>query len=393
MFKKLSYLASVSVLASVVMSPAHAVFENELAEEIQQFLMRKKTPQAPVQNQEDQSSFIKTIGTGICTGLYNGAGVARDWLASSDVDPLLDEAKEFGISQTKTADTTWAWVGAALSYVPAKPLAAGVLAATRTLTSYGISEETVDSEDTLTKAIRKFWKEKDYRLKPVEAFTSTACAILMQPNLRIADKRAIYQDFATAWNKGVRNTGLSAGEKDECLLKGTLRFFARSAMKPTETNISVLDIKKNKLPKIAKITADTLFPDPNVRANKTEVELKEAVSTARDKKFEKYIAKIYAKELIDVSFDADLAPRLALLKELETKAIETAPAPVVHALAQSLLIDQESKENALEPQEAYPALMTNELGQFLIALAPKEEKKIVNVDKQEDANADMEQVD
>jgi hypothetical protein len=327
MFKKVSYLASVSILAGIVANTGtQAVFENELLDEIRHYNARqaaKKTAVVQPAESEEASgiySSLKAAGNLLGDGLYKGAGFAQNWVNRPGTDlKIIEDAKNYSISQME--DSSYGLIGKALSYLPAKPLANMFFSATRTASSYLISEDTVEGEDTLARTIRNFWVKKNYHNSPEEVFPSTACALLKYSansgdEVQVSDAVAYYKETFSMWNGRFFNSEISLGERDQYFLDGAIRHFVHINMPFSAGDEKTFGINMHTLPVAEKITIESLYPNEIERKAISQDKLEKDVDTARAGKLKAYIDQRTDQETRALQMGKKLAAKAVTLPQL-----------------------------------------------------------------------------
>ncbi|HUX79529.1 MAG TPA: hypothetical protein VMW10_07310, partial [Alphaproteobacteria bacterium] len=235
MFKKISYLTSVSILASVVMGTAsYAVHEEELGEIITRFNSQPKAVRSSAEKEapkEDASwwSYAASVGS-VLKPAANSLGKAVRWggdqlRGDTVMGDLLAEkglgiASQYGGSSTKdilnkvgekegnstsarqTCGNAVRWIGACL----------------------------VEETPTLERALRQFWIDMREADEPDQALTSTASALYLYKDQigGVAGVKTAYRKFVKAWNSDSWTVHSTDAEKiHESFVRGLIRGFVK----------------------------------------------------------------------------------------------------------------------------------------------------------------------
>lgn len=381
MFKKFTYLASVSVLASVVMTQASygmdpsytlrvvatkkkATFQDHygVLYVIDEFCAPTQ-PLAIAPQSEQEVSTGWWLVSKVCSTCGKVTGNGLRWLGEQvrgDTfvgDLLMAKALEYGTDPNATGAPTASLVktmGNNEGIIKSFRLAAGNLAR-----YFGglLAGET----PTLARAIRHFWIENQYGQKPEDAFTSTACALYLSSYMRGVNQITQgYREFVEAWN-GSSSTkhSLDAEMNQTHFLHGITRAYVLAKVPINEAfakHVLALGFDLEKYPATKLITKDTILKDnPGLAANLLDAKIQEA----RNAKFLEEAKKIYDFE--NTVYAAD-QHRLQLIAP---PAPAPVPAPTVAAAAQDVIET---------PSE------TNELGQSLIEFKKPEDNSNTGVD-------------
>lgn len=333
MFKKVSYLASVSILAGIVANTGtQAVFENELLEEIRQYNARQEAKKTavvqPVESEESSVlySSLKAAGNLLGDGLYKGAGFAQNWVNRPGADlSAFEDVKNYSISQMQ--EGSYSLLSKALAWVPLKPAINATLSATRSVSYYATSEKTIENEDTLERTIRNFWVKRNYHDRPEEVFPSTACALLKysaqskslsktDDEVTISDVVAHYKQTFSTWNGRFFNSEISPGQRDQYFLEGAIRFFVRNNIPFSVGEETSFGINRHTLPLLEEVTIESLYPNEIDRKQIAQSKLEEDVEIAREEKLKKYIDQRTDQETRALQMGKKLAAKAVTLPQL-----------------------------------------------------------------------------
>lgn len=230
MVKKFSYLVSVSVLASSLLSStSHAIFEKDLIETVNNFHSRQQVvpvdssplPSSSSSSEDEPSSWGSSLYAGWSSAVVVAGHTSRcvgDAIRGKDspagdllVNHVISYAgKSIPLSQSVTADP-------------------GFVASTRKLIGNmfrGIGEVAVGGETpTIEREIREFWLKR--KVTDVEEiFTTTASVLYSSTQLSGFEIRYHYNKFIESWNNSSRTVVSRDMEKNnEYFLKGIIRGF------------------------------------------------------------------------------------------------------------------------------------------------------------------------
>ncbi|MBX9786419.1 MAG: hypothetical protein K2Y08_03670 [Alphaproteobacteria bacterium] len=312
MVKKFSYLVSVSVLASSLLSSAsHAVYDDELRDVINSFRAPQSqvTPPSSSSSSDEPSSWLSSacaVGSSVLSGTghmlrYLGDSVRGEESLVGEflVDNALSLAASKGTSATKFVEATKSdkktlkslqkTGGNALRYV-------GAL----------MSGET----PTLERTIREFWIDKRVSDNPEEAFISTACALYRSQQVSGVDEIKLnYRKFTDAWNSSSYTVpSHNAGQNVEYFLKGIIRGFvmneqAMDSFEVIETHMAALGITYENFPLTKAITAKTVITKEDERELLTPAVLQQQVDKARQLAFMGFVESTYRIETLKKQAD------------------------------------------------------------------------------------------
>ena len=312
MFKKISYLVSVSVLTSVLMgSTSHAIHEGDLLIDISNFYEQRKSLSIKAVPQVDQEQkapstwwdtisyageYIKPVLTGTGHTLrYLGDQLRGD---NSFVGDLLTE------KGLEAASGFNAYGVAASSVVKRVESNEGVLTHLRSVignsTRY-VGGLLAGETPTLARALRHVWIDK-YKIKdkPETIFTSTACALFLSREVKgIEEVTEFYRQFVKAWNANdfvVRSN--DTGNNAQWFLNGIIRGYARTGIEIKEGQMLLSQFQTyfEEFPMTREINEGTVFPSEQIRSGKTIIEIRDSVKAAREDAFLKYVVGQYGYE-------------------------------------------------------------------------------------------------
>ncbi|MBL8676372.1 MAG: hypothetical protein JNJ47_02960 [Alphaproteobacteria bacterium] len=311
MVKKFSYLVSVSVLASSLLSSAsHAVYDDELRDVINGFRLTQLQVTSPSSSSpsDEPSSWLSSayaVGSSVLSGTghmlrYLGDSVRGEESLVGEflVDNALSIAASNGTPATKFVEATKSdkktlkslqkTGGNALRYV-------GSLMAGET--------------PTLERTIRQFWINKRVD-NPEDAFISTACALYRSQQISGVDEIKLnYRKFTDAWNSGSYTVPSHDAEQNvEYFLKGIIRGFvmnnqAMDNFKHIESQMAALGITYENLPVTKAITAETVVPILSEREELAPTVLKERVDKTRQVAFMGFVESFYKIETLKKGVD------------------------------------------------------------------------------------------
>ncbi|MBS0271161.1 MAG: hypothetical protein JSR85_00760 [Proteobacteria bacterium] len=348
MFKKLSYLASVSILSTTLMgSSVHALFENELLDEINRFVMQQRqtrdvgaSADAP-QEGPSESSFAY-IASCLGTVLRPFASVTGHTLRM-----VGDQMRGEGYVGDLLTDASLS-AASAVSYggVSASRVVSDVsdrqelLQSIRSVAGNSlrwVGESMVGETPTLERTLRGFWLGRKFT-NPEIPLTSTACALYLSPEIGgIEAVKESYRRLVVSWNSSSKTEhSIDEGKNLEYFLTGVLRAFVKRGKAIGQEDqfleyMRALSIDPEALPVTRVITSETVIPDANERSQVTEASLKGRVTVERQRVFMRYVQDSYNREQLTHQVDeirrTEFASASAALPAASTLlAIEGPPA-------------------------------------------------------------------
>jgi hypothetical protein len=351
MVKKFSYLVSVSVLASSLLSSAsHAVYDDELRGVINAFRASQSqlaSPSAPVSSSSgDESSSwwssVCAVGSSVLSGTGHTFRYFGDCVRGDDsfVGDLL-----VSNSLSLAGTTTYNGMSAAplIKSVTTDPSALGSCRKTGGNVLRYMGALMAGETPTLEREIRQFWIGK--RVADTEdVFTSTACALYRSQLSGVDEIRLNYSKFIESWNTSSYTIPSHDAEQNVAyFLKGIIRGFvmsnqAMSDFSSIAPQMAALGITYENLPVTKAITAETLIPNATDRGQLAPAALKEQVDQARQEAFMGFVSGTYAIE--SVKKQADQARQMISLQL--TSSIPSAEPPSQPLLATEY--NQQSQE-------------------------------------------------
>lgn len=315
MFKKFSYLASVSVLSSAVMVQAsHAMYtdHDHVLEVIDSFYAHKapKSQVIALENsdpQEDVStawSVLNTIGS---TAYSVGSTVAKPlgntlrWTG----EQIRGDAFVGNLLASKGLDAA---KGVTVGGVSAKGVleqvenTEGVLPSARLVTGNVIRSMgayLAGETPTLEREIRKLWIDNKYGPNPEDALTSTACALYLSPHMKGVDQISqTYRNVVESWNGSSYTTkSADSGLNLEYFLRGLVRAYVIRGLpvdKSFASQVFSLNVDLGTLPATKSITsAQVIENNKEIVATDLESKLKEL----RQTKLLEYVQNVYNLEM------------------------------------------------------------------------------------------------
>jgi hypothetical protein len=318
MVKKLSYLVSVSVLASSLWSSAsHAVFEDELRDVINEFRIQQRSQ--PVQqvafpslpSDEEPYSYwnmISSVGNTVSylfSPLVSGTGHSLRYMGDSLREDSFvgDVLANNAISLAGTVQYGGVSATGLINQVKADEGALKSLRKTGGNVLRSVGASMVGETPTLERTMRQFWIDKRLGDDPEEVFISTACALYRSQELKGADEiRLAYRKFIGAWNGSSYTAPSSNPEQNvEYFLKGIIRGFVMNSQVMSDFQVIApqmvaLGITYDNLPVTKAITADKVIPDGQARGQLAPVDLQGKIDEARQNEFMKFIQATYEIE-------------------------------------------------------------------------------------------------
>lgn len=344
MVKKFSYLVSVSVLASSLLSsPSHAVFEDELRDVINDFRVQQRpqpvqavlpSPSSSSSDGESSSVWNAIYAVGntaysIWTPIASGTGHSLRYMGDSlrDESFVGDVLANNAFSLAGTVQYGGVSATGLINQVKADEGALKSLRKTSGNLLRYIGASMVGETPTLERTIRQFWIDKRLGDDSEEVLISTACAFYRSQELRSADEiKLAYRKFIGAWNGSSYTVPSHNAETNvECFLKGIIRGFVMNSQSMKDFEIIApqmvaLGITYENLPVTNAITAETVIPDVSSRSQLPPAELQKQVDEVRQKEFMRFIQAIY--EIENLKVQANQA-RLVSLKD--TLALPSTP--------------------------------------------------------------------
>lgn len=232
MVKKFSYLVSVSVLASSLLSStSHANIDRELREHIdgfQAYHSRVALPSAPVSSSsstdEESSSWwdtASTAGKSLLSATCHSLRCAGDYVRRlpSDDSSLAKSSLSF----VGTLSYNGVNVDQITSSIASDPSRVEMLLNATGNSLRWLGERGVGETPTLARAIYDFWDAKKVR-SPEDAFPITAHALYLTPGFNLREIKLHFYDFADKWDVGSQTSSHKCGrKKDEYFLRGIIR--------------------------------------------------------------------------------------------------------------------------------------------------------------------------
>ncbi|MBY0501911.1 MAG: hypothetical protein K2P93_07930 [Alphaproteobacteria bacterium] len=321
MVKRFSYLVSVSVLASSLLSTAsHAVYEDELRDVINDFrvLQRSQPIQQAVvslSSEEEPYSYWNAIGSATSSffsPIVSGTGHSLRYLGDalrgetfvgdlleSNVISLAGKAQYGGISAVGLIEQVQADKGALQSL---RKTSGNVLRS--------IGASMVGETPTLERAIRHFWIEKRMSAEPEEVLISTACALYRSQEIGGADEiKLVYHKFIEAWNGSSYTAPSDSPEHNvEYFLKGIIRGFVMNGQNVSDFEVIApqmvaLGITYENLPVTKAITAEAVVPNVQERGQLVPANLQKKINEARQTEFMKFVKGTYQVEILKQQAD------------------------------------------------------------------------------------------
>ncbi|MBX9621643.1 MAG: hypothetical protein K2X28_06425 [Alphaproteobacteria bacterium] len=322
MVKKFSYLVSVSVLASSLLSSAsHAVYDEELRGVINAFQTSRSpvaSSSAPISSpSSDESSWwssVCALGSSVLSGTGHTLRYVGDCVRGND-SPVGDLLVSNGLSLAGT--TTYNGMSAAplIKSVTADPGALGSCRKTGGNALRYFGKLMAGETPTLERTIRQFWIDK--RVAETEdVFTSTACALYRSELSGVDEIKLNYRKFIESWNgSSYAVPSLDTEKNVEYFLKGIIRGFVMnnqimSEFSSISPQMAALGITYENLPVTKAITAETLITNSADREKLAPAALKEQVDRARQEAFMGFVTATYAIE--SVKKQADDARQISL---------------------------------------------------------------------------------
>ncbi|MDI9635901.1 hypothetical protein QM565_08900 [Geitlerinema splendidum] len=315
MVKKFSYLVSVSVLASSLLSSAsHAVYDEELKGVINAFRVSQLqvTPPSSSSSDDASSSWWDTayaVGKSVLSGTGHTFRYAGD-LVRGDESLVGEFLVDNGLSLAGTAELKGVSATKFVAAVKADPSTLGSIKKTTGNILRCVGRCMAGETLTLERAIRQFWIDKRVTDNPEEAFISTACALYRSQQVSGVDEIKLnYRKFTDAWNSSSYTApSLDAEKNVEYFLKGIIRGFvmneqAMDSFEDIETHMAALGITYENLPVTKAVTAETVIPDVSAREQLAPAALKEQVDQARQVAFMGFVASIYKIETLKKGVD------------------------------------------------------------------------------------------
>jgi hypothetical protein len=318
MVKKFSYLVSVSVLASSLLSSAsHAVFDDELRGVINSFRASQSQAHLPSQPassspSDDESSWwttAYTAGNSILSGTGHTLRYLGDCVRGDS--PVGDLLVDNALSLAKTAQYGGGHTAKFIDAVKAEPDAKRSFKHGSGNFLRWVGGRLAGETPTLERVIRQFWIDK--RVVDIEeVFTSTACALYSSQVEGVDEIKLNYRKFTTAWNSSSYTVpSLDAGKNVEYFLKGIIRGFVMNGQSMSNFDLiapqmAALGITYKNLPATKAITVDKL-PQETRKAR---------VAQERQEAFMGFVGAIY--DIESIKKQADQARAQARLTSLQS---------------------------------------------------------------------------
>ncbi len=245
MFNKFSYLVSVSVLTSMLMSSAsHAVYEEELGEIISKFCSAQKSKKSSEDVVEEKSQEVKTVALETTDNSWwsyasyvgstlkpvgNGMGNLVRWTG----DQVRGESAVGDILTEKAKGAASYYGGSSASTIIDK-VGESESTASSARQAFGnglrwIGACMVEETKTLARKLRQFWIDKRETGDAEQVLTSTACALYLNMDAigGVDGVKIEYRNFIEKWNSNIYTVHSKDPDKNnEYFLKGLIRGFA-----------------------------------------------------------------------------------------------------------------------------------------------------------------------
>lgn len=318
MVKKFSYLVSVSILASSLLSSAsHAVYDDELRDVINGFRTSQSratpssAPATSSSSSDDKSSWWSStyaVGSSVLSGTGHSLRWAGDYMRGTS--PISNLLVNNTLSLAGTAEYRGMSAATLLNAVKADPSSLESLQKTTANTLRYVGTLMAGETPTLERTIRQFWIDKRVADNPEEAFISTACALYRAEQLSGVDEIKLnYRKFIESWNNSSYTIPSHDVERNvEYFLKGIIRGFvmnnqSMSSFDSIAPQMAALGITYENLPATKVVTADSVIPDVNARGLLTPVALKEQVDKVRQEAFMGFVTDTYKIEALKKQAD------------------------------------------------------------------------------------------
>lgn len=366
MFKSVSYLASVSVLASVVMvHPGYAM--EEVVDLVQPPVKSTNKPigyqdyrgvlevidafytpppagttvsQVTSQEEVSTSNWLLGVASYACGAVAKTGGDIIRWSGhhirgeSLVGDLLTNEALKAGANAGYTGE----YASQLAETMAQNP---GIAKSSRLVVGNGmrwVGSLLAGETPTLERVIRQFWIENKYDQKPEEALTNTACAFYLSKHISgVEHINLAYRNFVISWNGSTRTLHTLDPEKNqEYLLKGIAKAYVIT-QQPINSGfgeeVLALGLDLNKFSVTKAITEDSVMKDnPDIPAGELPKKLKEL----RLAKLQEYASSVYVMESEKYQLNkkrqerlvsiAETAPATTLASQLSTNVM-LLPAP------------------------------------------------------------------
>lgn len=315
MVKKFSYLVSVSVLASSLLSSAsHAVYDEELRGVINAFRVSQSQVSSHSSSSSDDASSswwdtAYAVGKSVLSGTGHTFRYAGD-LVRGDESLVGEFLVDNGLSLVGTADLKGVSATKFVAAVKADPSTLGSIKKTAGNILRYAGGCMAGETPTLEREIRQFWIDKRVTENPEEAFISTACALYRSEQVSGVDEIKLnYRKFTDAWNSSSYTVPSHNAEQNvEYFLKGIIRGFVMNnqvidRFEGIEAHMAALGITYDNLPVTKAITAEKVIPDVNTRGQLTPAALDQQVVQARQEAFMGFLTGTYRIESLKKQAD------------------------------------------------------------------------------------------
>ncbi|MBY0293697.1 MAG: hypothetical protein K2W92_10480 [Alphaproteobacteria bacterium] len=336
MFKKISYLVSVSVLTSVLMgSASYAIYEKELVDTINGFCIKQKAPRADeAPSDEDQSWWETTVSYAAWAARPVGKVTGSVLRTTGDLvrgkenfvgDLLVNRATQ-AVGQLKIGGID------ALAIVEQAQANKGVIENARLTVGNSlrwIGACCQDETRTLERELRAFFIDKRSIDNPEDVFTSVACALYLADEIDGVDAiKDAYRRFVQTWNtSSYTHHSLDEALNLQYFLNGIIRGYVHSdTLFPEEGfPVEVYSIEFDKLSVTKRLTQDVVVPNQKEREDMKLGELAIVVKEKRQSFFNEYIQSVYAFESQKRAIDWSRKKKSAVAPLDDQLAIEYAP--------------------------------------------------------------------
>ena len=303
MFKKVSYLAAVSMLATTLMSStSHAIHEDDLVKIINKFVVKQREKLVEPKNDNVNGEKISFL-----TSTWNMATQSMGSILRTAGDYIRDEKS---LSGTLLFDQGVKQVGnmgtlAKTTFLEVEKKE-GIMSSLRknggNLLRWGGAKIGNKETKSLERKIRKFWLDLNEK-KPEDIFTSTACALFLSTEIKGTDDiKNNFERFVDKWKSSSRTIQASDEHIYEYYVKGIIRGIVKknqSAEVLTKNLAISLGIDLEKLSITKSITIDSIVDVPEKKTK--EGVLKEL----RENKFSAFVKDVYELEKLKKESDEE----------------------------------------------------------------------------------------